>query len=239
MLTLLILLAATDATPRRQQAVAHAPSSSRPTTDATPDATTGGWHQVSRTDDLIVMARSRSGSDVNEMLAVGTLDAPVDVMASLISDIEGHKTLLPHTTVSKVMHDDGDTKIALQRSEIPFLQAREYVIQIREKRARTHDGRALFELAWTTAPTYARYVAADAVRIDVNEGTWTVEELANGKTRITFRLYVDPAGSVPAVLVNLAQGTSAQEVFAALRHHARRPNVATRLKNLNAARSAR
>lgn len=179
------------------------------------------WVEVHRSDDLVVFTRPRAGSAVNEMRAVGIVDAPAEALWAVVRDVEGHTRLLPDTTVSRVMRTEGDTAIVLQRSEPRVLDPREYVIAVREAHHQLPDGRDRRTLSWRTAPRYAGFVHDDAVRIDVNEGFWAVEPLRDGRSQVTFQVLFDPAGFVPAAIVNLAQTAGAAQALAVLKRAAR------------------
>lgn len=175
----------------------------------------GDWRELHNTPELVVHARQREGrgTAVNEMHAVGVIDADADTLWRIVRDVEGHTKLLPNTPVSRVLKREGDVAIVLQRGESALLDPREYVIAVRE-----HSDGHKHTLSWKAAPQYASYVDDDAVRVDVNEGFWTVEPVADhpGRARITFRLLMDPAGYVPASFVNFSQVFGAQQALALL-----------------------
>lgn len=174
------------------------------------------WSELHRGDELVVFSRRRAGSSVNEMRAIGVVDAPADVLWALVSDVERHTELLPDTTVSKVLRTEGDVAYVLQRSEPAVLDPREYVIAVREREETLSDGRVRHTLSWRTTTRFASAVDKDAVRVEVNEGFWAVEPLADGRSQITFQLLIDPAGFVPAALVNLSQTVGAQQALLVL-----------------------
>jgi ribosome-associated toxin RatA of RatAB toxin-antitoxin module len=175
------------------------------------------WSEIHRTPDLVVFSRPRDGVAVNEMHAVGVVDADAAKLWSLVRDIEKHTTLLPDTTVSRVLRTDrDDARVVLQRSEPTVLDPREYVIVVRERAETLADGRVRHTLSWRTSPKDAAQVHSDAVRVDVNEGFWAVEPTPDGRAKITFQLLFDPAGYVPSALVNVSQTMGAQQALAVL-----------------------
>lgn len=178
---------------------------------------TGAWSEIHRTPELVVFSRPREGVTVNEMHAVGVVDADADTLWSLVRDVEKHTTLLPDTTVSRVLRADRDARIVLQRSEPAVLDPREYVIVVCEREETLADGRVRHTLSWRTSPRDASlHVTSDAVRVDVNEGFWAVEPMPDGRAKITFQLLFDPAGYVPSALVNVSQTMGAQQALAVL-----------------------
>lgn len=184
---------------------------------------TGTWSEIHRAPDLVVFSRSRQGVTVNEMHAVGVVDADAATLWSLVRDVEKHTTLLPDTTVSRVLRTDRDARIVLQRSEPAVLDPREYVIVVREREEKLADGRVRHTLSWRTSPraTSGHVTTNDAVRVDVNEGFWAVEATPDGRAKVTFQLLFDPAGYVPSALVNVSQTMGAQQALAVLAAAAR------------------
>jgi len=200
-------------------ALSSSPSSSSPPSSSPSSSSSGSspWTEIHRDDDLVVMTRPRAGLPVNEMRAVGTVDVPADSLWALVSDIEAHTRLIPDTTVSKILRYDGDTAIVLQRSEPQLLSPREYVIAVdRVDEVKAGTGRRR-TMTWHALPKGGHeQTSADAVVVDVNSGSWSVEALDNGRSRVTFALAFDPAGFVPAFVVNAAQRFGAQEALAVL-----------------------
>lgn len=179
-------------------------------------AQSNAWHEVHRTEALVVETRAVPGVAVNEMRATAVVDADADALWATVADLEGQKRLLPDTTVSQIVAREGETTIVRQRSEPRVLDPREYVIAVRTASDTLADGRTRRTLSWHTAPRFASLVDAGAVRVDVNQGFWAVERLADGRARITFQVLIDPGGNVPAVIVNLAQTRGAERTLAVL-----------------------
>lgn len=170
-------------------------------------AAPGPWEVVSQNDRVVVKARSHPGREVKEVLAQGIVDAPAWVLKNVVDDIDGYTALIPFTTVARVVGTDekGD-RISFQRLEMPFLQKREYVVRVFDQSSVKADGRHVYKMGWTrAADRFAGVIDKAAVVPPINDGSWTFEELADGRTLATFHLFVDPSGSLPPVVVNLAQ----------------------------------
>lgn len=183
----------------------------------------GAWSEIHRTPELVVFSRSRPGVTVNEMHAVGVVDADAAALWKLVRDVEKHTTLLPDTTVSRVLHTTAKgERVVFQRSEPAVLDPREYIIAVTERAETLGDGRVRHTLSWRTKPHAGGAVHEDAVHVEVNEGFWAVEPLPDGRAKITFQLLFDPAGYVPPMLVNASQTFGAQQALAVLTEAARR-----------------
>ncbi len=167
----------------------------------------GPWEVVSKNDRVVVKARSHPGREVKEVLAQGIVDAPAWVLKNVVDDIDGYTDLIPFTTVASVVgRDDNGDRISFQRLEMPFLQKREYVVRVYDESVVKADGRHVYKMGWTrAADRFAAIIDKDAVVPPINDGSWTFEEMNDGRTLATFHLFVDPSGSLPPVVVNLAQ----------------------------------
>lgn len=182
------------------------------------------FREVHRDGGLVVSARAHAGSAVNEVRAVSVVDEDADVLWALVRDVEGHTALLPDTTVSEIVgaevDDAGDVVFVRQRCETPLLDPREYVIATRTHDVTRADGRRQRTLSWRATQRFADALSEDAVHVDVNEGAIVVADLGGGRSELTFQIRIDPAGAVPAFIVNLAQGAGVQEALVRLRHAA-------------------
>jgi ribosome-associated toxin RatA of RatAB toxin-antitoxin module len=192
-----------------------------------------GWEEVCRSGRVLVETRAHEGRKVKEIRASGIVDAPAWVLKNVIDDIDGYTQLIPFTTVAKVVDSDDGKKVSFQRLEMPFTQAREYVVTMNDASYVTDDGRPVYRSEWTTAAQrYQHYVSAAAVRLTLNDGSWTFEQLADGRTLATFHIFVDPEGDLPKALVNIAQRMTVAQYIdnleqrsALAKYRAARPSV--------------
>jgi ribosome-associated toxin RatA of RatAB toxin-antitoxin module len=175
------------------------------------------WGVIHREDNLVVMTRDRPGLPIQEMKAEAIVDVDADILWAIVSDVEGHTRLIPDTTVSRILRVEGDTLIVLQRSEPQWLSPREYVIAV-DLIDRVKDGTGTTRtMRWKTrAAETKRIASADAVAVAQNTGSWKVEPLRDGRSKVTFTLAFDPAGFVPPFVVNAAQRFGAQQALAVL-----------------------
>lgn len=189
------------------------------------EAQPGPWEEVSRNDRVVVKARSHPGREVKEVLAQGIVDAPAWVLKNVVDDIDGYTDLIPFTTVARVVgRTDGGDRVSFQRLEMPFLQKREYVVRVYDDSSATDDGRHIYKMGWTrAADEFAGVIAKDAVVPPINDGSWTFEELKDGRTLATFHLFVDPSGNLPPVVVNLAQQVTLGQYLGNLERLAAKP----------------
>lgn len=198
-------------------------------------ASEAGWTEVARTDRVVVKTRAHVGSNVKEIKAEGIVAVPAWILKNVVDDIEGYTKLIPFTTDARVVDRDNGSRVTFQRLEMPFMQAREYVVTVDDASYTKADGLMVYRTEWkTSAPRFQHLVSARAIRVDLNDGSWTFEELADGRTKATFRILVDPAGEMPTALVNIAQQVTVSKYLGNLedraslpRYRSKRPQVAS------------
>lgn len=184
----------------------------------------GDWEEVMRNDKVAVYTRSHEGRPVKEIKATGIVDVPAWILKNVVDDVDGYTKLIPFTTTAKVVDSDNGNKVAFQRLEMPFTQAREYVVTCSDASYVKADGLMVYRSEWTnSAPRFQHHVSENAVHVKLNDGSWTFEELADGRTRATFHLFVDPEGELPKVLVNIAQQITVSQYLGNLERRAALP----------------
>lgn len=175
-----------------------------------------GWEVASKKGDLTIMTRSKAGSDVKEVLAIGTIDAPPWVVKNVIDDVEHYADFMPYTEKSTVFDVAPFQKSTYQLLKMPFISDRDYVLRIKDQSKRLPDGRVVYKNHWS--PTKGGPPPKDGVvRLVVNEGYWLLEEKDGGaKTKASYYVYTDPGGSLPAFAVNAANKEAIPDLFAAV-----------------------
>lgn len=182
------------------------------------------WEVAAETDGVKVYRRDKPGSDVKEMKANGTIDAPPKTVWDIIRNLEAYPKTMPYTEEAKVIsRSEGDKEISFySRIKAPMVDQRDYVIVLKDESTMKDDGTGAYKVSWTTASPEKADAAVplkkDVVRVRINDGYWLLEGADGGKkTNATYYLYTSPGGSVPTFIVNAANGTAVPDVFKAIR----------------------
>ena len=192
---------------------------------AAADSPPAGWEEVARSGDVIVYGKTRPGSAIREMRAVGTIDAPNWVVKNVIDDGDHYAEFMPNVLESKVLARDPahHTALAYAKLSAPLISPRDYVLLIHdESHAGTGGGAVVYKSRWEPSDK-GPAEKAGVVRIKVNEGSWTLEPIDNGqKTRATYQLYTD-GGGLPAFVLNQTTKRRIGEEYAAIEKRAGQP----------------
>lgn len=182
------------------------------------------WEVAAETDGVKVYRRDKPGSEVKEMKANGTIDAPPKAVWDVIRAVEAYPKTMPYTEEAKVIsRSEGDKEIYFySRIKAPMVAQRDYVIVLKDESTTKDDGTGAYKVSWSTAAPEKADSAVpekkDVVRVRINDGYWLLESADGGKkTNATYYLYTSPGGSVPTFIVNAANGTAVPDVFKAIK----------------------
>ncbi len=184
---------------------------------ATPDSGPG-WEQAARDDGITVFARQKQGASINEMKAIGLIEAPPKAVWNAVRDYANYDKNMPYCEDSKVLGTEQDGKITYFYSVVnaPIVSRRDYVIKLVDE-SDWQDGKGYLLVTWSTVDRGVPEKEG-RVRIKINDGFWKLEPRENGtKTFATYYVYTDPGGSLPRWIVNKANSGAVPDVFRAIR----------------------
>lgn len=184
--------------------------------------TTRPW--VLKKDDgkVKIYTREKPGSDINEVLGKTTMAVPPWVLMNVITDFGNYKDFMPYTTRSKIIKTVGKTVHSYQFLDIPVLSNRDYVIAVTDVSYRNQKGNLVYKTEWVPSNELAPALPDDTVRIQINEGHWTLESQQAGKaTLLSYYLYTSPGGSVPTWAANKGNTDALPNMFEAIEKHSR------------------
>lgn len=184
----------------------------------------GGWEKAAEKDGIVIYNRKRPGSDIAEVRAVGVIDAPPWVVKNVIDDAGRYKEFMPYTKASEILKREPGAVVTYQRLDAPIIANRDYTIRIVDESRKLLDGRVVYKNVWRPANHLGPKEQDGVVRVKVNEGYWLLEDASDGKkTRVTYYLYTDPGGSLPAFVVNAANNNAIPDLFKAVEKAAQDP----------------
>lgn len=150
-----------------------------------------------------VEATRVSGTGIFAGEAEGTIDAPIDQVAAIVSNYASYSEFMPHFRQSRVLSQRGDR--AMVYMEVAILRdAHRLWAQMRVS-AREENGRRVIE---------ARMVEGNMTTF---EARWELHSLPDGRTRARFRLMVDPDLPLPDSAVSGENLKFARKSIVALR----------------------
>jgi hypothetical protein len=185
----------------------------------------GDWEQIADKDGVKVYRRSVAGSRLKSMRGVGIVDAPVRIVALvLLDDPRAHEWVdsLAESRVVRVLSPY--EYIEYNHIAMPaFIRDREFITRVS------------LAVSRADATAYIRSVPADDASITHTKiirgllsGYYALSSIDGGtRTLLTIELHSDPAGLLPAWLVNLFQKDWARATIAGIRRQTKKPDLQT------------
>jgi hypothetical protein len=185
-------------------------------------ATPPGWTQAFRTPELVAFYKETPQAHARALLAIGEFDAPPEAVFNLVADVASFVKFVPYLKESRVIDRlSPDELIGYQRISAPLTEDRDTYFRVRLSRGSLANG-GVFKDEWAAVPAY-RPENKGVIRMQVSEGSWTLEPIADGRrTRATYTVLSNPGGAIPKWIVDMSGRTAITGLFKALRDQLRK-----------------
>ncbi|MBK7861147.1 MAG: hypothetical protein IPJ65_21555 [Archangiaceae bacterium] len=167
------------------------------------------WKRESAPEGVTLESRPVKDNAYYEYRAQADTDAPVAALCDAIFDwgsvSKDHAQLKART----LLEDHGEYRIVYDQLDPPVVSCRDFAFTV--KRERRDDGSCRLDFY----PTNEKAPASPSgwVRMEKLKGSWLFEPRGEGKTHVTYQLWADPAGAIPAVFVHGSQREAAVETL--------------------------
>lgn len=177
------------------------------------------WEEVDKGDGITVWIREVHLSDISEVKAQTIVALDMQSIWAVLNDVSLYKEFMPYIEEAKILPN----KIEGGHYEYhhiapPLVNERDYTIKVICTKTDTQ-----WQRSWTLANDIGPKENADVVRVKISEGTWTLKKLGPKKTLLTYWLYTNPGGSIPAWIANMANNISVPDLLNAVRSRAKDP----------------
>ncbi len=163
------------------------------------------FSRVEERDGILIEARPFAGSPYVELRLTTT---STHTAASLCDAAFGTGRFDPQEPDLKrrtILQESADERVTYDQISPPLVANRDYAV--RARRERRPDGSC--ELRFGLANELAPPAPEGWVRLTKVSGVWTFVPLPDGRTRATYQIHSDPAGSIPPFLVEGSRRTLA------------------------------
>jgi uncharacterized protein YndB with AHSA1/START domain len=165
--------------------------------------------------EVLVSSRAVQPRAPREQIARGVIDYPPERVYRAVTDYANYDEFMPFVIQADVVKTLPDGAVlSSQRLRLPGpFGERHYILRVQSRVDPGGPGKT-----WRTEWAYV----PGSGDIAGQRGSWTLTELAPGRTLATFRLFSDPGGAVPGWLYERAVAETLPYIFQGLRLHARR-----------------
>lgn len=163
-------------------------------------STQPAWKAEEERDGLKLESAAVEGSGFLLYRATGESPAEAAALCDAVYAWASTGTNHPYLVSRQVLEDHGEWRVIYDRLEPPVLSHRDLTFVITRRRSR--DGRCSIE--YHADSERGPKLPDGYVRIEKLNGAWEFER-RGAKTFVTYTLYAEPGGAVPALLVNPTQ----------------------------------
>ena len=184
---------------------------------AAPGAEAPPWRLVNDGDGIKVWTREVPGSAIREIKAETTAEVPPPRVWAVLDDVDNYPVFMPYVLEARNLASFEDGHYEYQLIDPPLVSRREYTLKVSyhvDRQAGTYERR------WSPANDRGPPAKEGVIRVEVNRGSWRLEPVEGGRTRIRYYLYTDPGGAIPDWIANKANTTSVSDLLTAVRKRA-------------------
>ncbi len=158
------------------------------------------FKKVDEVDGVTIESRSVPGSSFAELRFTTTTPKPVEALCTEAFGTGKFDATEPDLKSREILSESADERTTYERMTPAVVSPRSYAL--REKRTRVDGACQIdFEAANDVAPP----PEPGWVRVKLVHGSWRAEPLEGGKSRLTYVIFTDPAGAIPAFFVEGAR----------------------------------
>jgi len=177
-----------------------------------------GWEILDSSSHNFVSTKEIPEKDLFAVMVKKDIELPNNILQDVIMDINNYKQFLKSSDsfISNEIkrttrYVDGYQFIPIN---LPFFDNREYLFRMYPSGFKDDDSISIIhwylldenEIVLDKKNHSATYLSHGA-------GLWVAEEKLNNKTSLSYRLYMDPGGSLPTFLIDMINKTSVVNIF--------------------------
>ncbi len=172
------------------------------------------WRFATRENDVEVATRPVAGSGIREFRGETEIAVSPDRILTLLRDADRFHTWFPNCPESKSLGRQGDVAYQYSVMATPWpIADRDNVF--RSVTRRDHEsGRIEIEVRATPD---RHPVQPGRVRVEYAKGSWVLLPLDERRTRVTFRMHLEPGGGIPDWMINARIRSTPIEALSNLR----------------------
>ena len=177
-----------------------------------------GWEILDSSSNNLVSTKEIQERDLFAVMVKKDIELPKNILQDVIMDVNNYKQFLKSSDsfisneIKRTTHFvDGYQFIPIN---IPLFDNREYLFRMYPSGFKDDDSISIIH-----------WYLLDENKIDIDKknhsatylshgaGLWVAEKKSNNKTSLSYRLYMDPGGSLPTFLIDMINKTSVVNIF--------------------------
>jgi ribosome-associated toxin RatA of RatAB toxin-antitoxin module len=173
------------------------------------------WEKFADKEGVLVEWRKIDASRVREIRATGIVEQPLAKLVAALRDLEHFPEFMPPTKEVEILSGQSDHRQIHVTIDPSWVQRRDYCLDVTWAQSATYAESRWYQI-WDGCPPPKKNV----VRHSRTEGTWRLYALDERRTRVEYQAITDPAGSIPAWIVDRATAKQMRGMYQSLEKRA-------------------
>ena len=174
------------------------------------------WTLEHETNNMVVYSRAAANSVLREIIAESAIEAPPWQVLSAILDYPAYPTFMPYVVKNEIEKTHENKTWVFQQLSLPWpISDRYYTLVMSHRDDPQYENS--YEIRWDLSDEKSAQ-QGKGMQMTLNRGGWRlVSANAGQSTKILYYLNVDPGGSLPKWVNNMANTVSVPKVIEAVR----------------------
>tara|TARA_A100001011_G_C14290707_1_gene836056 strand:+ start:280 stop:879 length:600 start_codon:yes stop_codon:yes gene_type:complete len=169
-------------------------------------------------ENTLIKIKEIDGFDLPAISIQRVINVDPNEVKDILIDILNYKNVLKSSgsLKTKIISKNNQYLDGYQfiKSELPFISSREYYFRMYySKNFLDNNTLVHWYLLNKKNKTKGMVNADDAVYLDFGAGIWLFKKIEKNKYLISYRLYMDPGGSLPDFIINKVNESSIFNIF--------------------------
>ncbi len=167
-----------------------------------PKTNKNDWELKKSEKGISVFSRCAESSKYNELKVVFQVKSSLSSIVALLNDVESYPKWIYHCEGSKILKKDSEKHLVrYQKIVAPWpVDNRDIAVEVNSYQ---DEKTKIVYQKISSVPDYTPATKGH-VRIREYRAMWTLKPLKNGIVQVEYELLVNPGGSIPAWVINLA-----------------------------------
>ena len=181
-----------------------------------------GWEYIKSTKDgITIKSKTVKGRELEALMVHKKIMISPDIITEVLMDVAHYGDFLSSAGTLKSIPLD-NTSLYLDgyqhiSNSIPFFSDRRYCFRMTDMGWSEKNQKKLVQwVLLNENDKYRNYLQnndSDAVYLDFGAGVWMASPTSDGQIDISYRLYMDPGGSIPNFIIDIINEVSIVNIF--------------------------
>ena len=176
------------------------------------------WEPLDSEDDISIFIKRINNKNLMAVMVKQELTLPKEILQTVIMDIDNYSKFL-HNSGSFISQEIRKTATFVDGYQfipvgVPFFDNREYIFRMFPSGFKKEDNTSIIH--WFLLDKDVDFLDNDqrfATYLNYGAGLWIAEEKRGDKTIFSYRIYMDPGGSLPNFFIDMINKTSVINIF--------------------------